>query len=254
MNRCVLALAGLLALPVCAAAQSGGGVYTADPHPQQLPYSRFGITPFVGARLPFSTGAFYVFTEDGGQFRVDQDREGGYALGLNAEARLNRSIGIIGGISYSGAGQDISQVTSASGNADSLQIDGPTFWFAKAGLSWRLPDPIRDTRRFHPSALITIAPAVVITDYAEVDGFPELSETSTSFALNLGADAMARLGRGNWAITLGLEDYITFWNEDDIVERESFIWNELTGQPVQLDLDYGTSNIWMVRFGVSYRR
>lgn len=253
MNRCVLALAGLLALPVCAAAQTGGGVYTPEPHPQQLPHSRFGITPFVGARLPFSTGAFYVFTEDGGQFRVDQDREGGYALGFNAEARLNRHIGIIGGLSYSGAGQDISQVTSSSGNADSLQIDGPTFWFAKAGISWRLPDPMRDTRRFHPSALITVAPALVITDYAEVDGFPELSETSVNPALNISADAMARLGRGNWAITIGLEDYITFWNEDKIIDRETFIWQELTEQNVQLDLDYGTSNIFLLRFGVSYR-
>jgi hypothetical protein len=254
MNRCVLALAGLLALPVCAAAQTGGGVYTTEPHPQQLPQSRFGITPFVGARLPFSTGAYYVFTEDGGQFRVDQDREGGYALGLNAEARLNRTLGLIAGIAYTGAAQDISQVTSSSGNADSLQIDGPTFWFAKAGVSVRLPDPVRDTRRFHPSALITVAPALVITNYADVDGFPELSESSAHFALNLGADAMARLGRGNWAITLGLEDYITFWNEDKIIDRESFIWREISEGEVDLDLDYGTSNIFLLRFGVSYRR
>jgi hypothetical protein len=251
MNRCVLALAGLLALPVCAVAQSGVEPAT-EQNPQQLPYSRFAITPFIGARLPYTTGAYFVTTETSTQYRVEQDREGSFAVGLTAEARMNRALGIVGGLAYSGSAQDIYRVNSVNG-VDSLQADGPSYWFAKAGVSWRLPEPTRDTRRFHPSALVTVAPALVIADYGDVDGFPELSGSSTNFALNVGADAVARLGRGKWAISVGLEDYITFWNEDDQVDREAFIWSQETGQAVSIDYDYGTSNLFLLKLGVSYR-
>ena len=253
MNRCALALAGLLAMPLCATAQSGG-VFTAEPNPQQLPHSRFAITPFVGARMPFSTGSFHVLTAGGDQFVVEQEREGSYAVGVNAEARLTPAVGLIAGLTYSGAGQDVSVFDPAIGGEDDFQIDGPSYWFAKAGLSWRLPDPVRDNRRFHPSALITVAPALVVTDFDDVEGLPGLSGSDTQLALNLGMDAMARLGRGKWAITLGLEDYITFWNDDDLAEREALIWSFVTEEEISaIDFDYGTSNILMVRVGVSYR-
>lgn len=252
MNRCALALAGLLAIPVCALAQDG--VYTQEPHPRQLPHARFAITPFLGARLPFSTGSFHLRTSDGREYIVDQEREGSYAVGLNAEARLNRSLGVVAGVTYSGPAQDVSTFSPAVGAVNNFQIDGPTYWFLKAGASWRLPDPVRDTRRFHPSALITFAPALVITDYGNVEGFPALSQTNTQFGVNLGMDAMARLGQGKWAITLGLEDYVTFWNEDDLAEREATIWSFVTDDDITaIDFDYGTSNILMIRVGVSYR-
>lgn len=253
MNRCALALAGLLALPVHAAAQNEG-VHTTEPHPQQLPYSRFAVTPFAGVRLPFTTGDFHVFTEDGREYIVQQEREGSYLVGVNAEARLTRALGLIGGVAYSGAAQDVSVFQPALDGDEDFQIDGPTFWFAKAGVSWRLPDPARDSRRFHPSALITVAPAVVVTRYADVEGFPSLSRTKTQFAINVGADAMTRLGRGNWALTLGMEDYMTFWNEDDLVEREATVWNFVAEDEIAgVDFDYSTSHILMVRLGVSYR-
>lgn len=252
MNRSVLALAGLLAMPVCALAQDG--IYAPEPHPQQLPHTRFAVTPFVGARMPFSTGSFHLRTSDGREFIVEQEREGSYAVGVNAEARLSRTLGLIAGVTYSGAGQDVSTFSPAVGGTNNFQIDGPSYWFVKAGASWRLPDPVRDTRRFHPSALITIAPALVITDFANVEGFPALSETNTQFGVNLGLDAMARLGQGKWAVTLGIEDYVTFWNEEDLAEREALIWSYVADDDVTaIDFDYGTSNILLLRVGVSYR-
>jgi hypothetical protein len=252
MNRCALALVGLLALPVCAAAQTGG-MPAAEPNPQQLPYTRFAVTPFIGARVPYTTGSYFISTDQGGDYRVEQDREGGYALGVTGEMRFNRALGVIGGLTYSSAAQDIYHFQGENSGVDSLQADGPTYWFAKAGLSWRLPDPVRDDRRFHPSAMVTIAPAIVFTDYGDVTGFPELSGSSANFALNVGADAVARLGRGKWAISIGLEDYITFWNEEDMVEREEFLWSQVTGNETTVDFDYGTSNIFLLKFGVSFR-
>jgi hypothetical protein len=245
MNRCVLALAGLLAWPVCASAQAGAT--TPEPNPLQLPYARFAITPFIGARVPYTTGSYFV-NAGSTQYRVEQDREGGYALGINAEARVSRALGVVGGLTYSGSAQEIYRFASTSTSQDSLQGDGPTYWFAKAGLSVRLPDPTRDTRRFHPSALITVAPALVIADYNDTFG-----GTSTNFAVNIGADAVARLGRGHWAISLGLDDYLTFWNDGDQSERAAAIWSQQLNQNVTVDFDYGSSNIMILKLGASYR-
>ncbi len=254
MKRCALALAGLLALPVCAQAQTGP-VYTTEPHPQQLPHSRFSITPFVAARIPYNTGSFYVFGLDNGQdILVETQREGTPALGLNADLRVAGPFSLTGGVAYSGGQQDIYTFGTAG---DSLPegrfiTDAPSMGFAKLGITARLPDPIRDDRRFHPSAFVTVAPAVVFLNHRSSSAYDD----SYHFALNLGADATTRIGRSNFALQLGLEDYITFWNTDEFTARDVGFFADdprFEGEPVGVDYDYSTANIFLLRLGVSYR-
>jgi hypothetical protein len=250
MKRCVLALAGLLALPVCAQAQTRP-VYTPEAVPEQLPTSRLSVTPFVGARVPYNTGSFYVIGANGEQLLVEEQREGSYAVGLNADAAFRGPFRFIASVAYSGSRQD-NFVFGAPGDSlpeGGFTTDGPTLWFAKVGLSARLPDPIPDERRFHPAAFVSVAPALVFVNHPSAG-------SSQHFALNIGADAVTRIGRGNFALNIGLEDYITFWNTDDFRERNVAQFADdprFEGGAVNIDYDYSTANILMLRLGVSYR-
>ena len=251
MKRFALTLAGLLTLPVLAEAQSRP-VYSPEPHPQQLPHSRFSVTPFVGARIPYNTGTFYVTGDNGHQLLIEEEREGSPAVGLNADVHLRGPFAFTAGFAYSGGVQDIFTYGIPGDSVAEGQIltDAPEMWFVKAGFIARLPDPVRDDRRFHPSAFVTVAPAMVFV------GESALRESTRHLALNLGADATARIGRSGFALQLGLEDYITFWNADDFGERDAALFGadpRFEGEPVTVDYDYRTANILMVRLGVSYR-
>lgn len=254
MRRCALALLGLLALPAAVAAQDRP-LLSNEPPPEQLPESRFAISPFIGVRVPFNTGTFLALGESGSQFVLEQERGGGTMVGVNAEARVRGPLSLVAGLAYTGREQDVLIVQNAAGDLTQFESDGPAMWFAKAGVSVRLPDPIPDNRRFHPSAFITVAPGVVWMDWDDVDGASdEFNGTTTHFALNLGADAIARFGtRGNWAFTLGVEDYITFWDTDELRARDEVVGGVVADEPVVIDYDYSSSNILLLRVGVSYR-
>jgi hypothetical protein len=253
MTRSALALLGLLALPAALAAQDRP-LLSGEPALERLPEHRFALTPFIGVRLPSGGGDFVVLTEGGDQFRFENDRGGGTIVGLNADVRVAGPWSIVLGAAYSGAEQDEYTVSfPGDSTTDAFEIDGPAMWFAKAGVQVRLPDPIPDNRRFHPSAFITVAPSMVWLDHGDSD-VEALGGTTRHFALNIGADATARFGRSeSWAFTLGLEDFLTFWSEDDLSAREVAIAQIYSGEPVVVDFDSGSSNIFVLRFGVSYR-
>jgi hypothetical protein len=255
MNRCALALLGLLALPAAAAAQDRP-LLSNEPPPERLPEARISIMPYVGARVPYTTGNAVFFLENGDQFRVRTERGGGPMAGVDVMARVKGPINVVAGVAYSAKREDVLLIGDVQ-NDTTIQIstDGARYWFAKAGLVFRLADPTPDNRRFHPSAFITVAPALVWQDFGDVEGFPDAANRSVrSFALDLGADAMARIGRtSRWSFSVGVQDFLTFWNTDDMRARDETVGELLLGGPVLIDYDYGTSNIFSLRFGVGYR-
>jgi hypothetical protein len=254
MNRSALALLGLLALPLAAAAQNDRPPLANEPHPARLPESNFSITPYFGARVPFNTGAAIVVTEGGDQFALRWERGGGPMIGVDAAARVRGPFHFVGGVAYSGRRDDLVLLQNGS-TVDTLAAQGPAYWFAKAGVQVRLADPNPDNRRFHPSALITAAPAIVWTDWNELSGFSDdANRGSHHFGLNLGADAAARIGRSEtWSFTLGVQDYLVFWNTDRLTARDAAVGEALLEEPVIVAYDYSSSNILTLRFGVSYR-
>ena len=166
----VLALAGLLALPAAAAAQNEGG-FAAEPPAELVPFTRFAITPWVGFRVPYGSGEYFVLTETGGeQISVDEDRGGGVAVGLDAAYQIRGPLNLVGGVAYSAGDEDKLLVLREDGTEERYESNGPEVWFIKAGLQYRLPDPIPDNRRFHPAAYVTVAPAIVFADFADIEG------------------------------------------------------------------------------------
>jgi hypothetical protein len=253
MRLGVLALSGLLALPASAAAQTPGG-YGMEPSPDLVPYTSFAVTPWVGLRLGYGSGNYFVFTEDGTQYSVSEARGGGPAVGLNLEARVAGPLNVVAGFGYTGADQDVLTLTTLDGSVFQLQSDGPAVLFARAGLQYRIPDPIPDNRRFHPAAYLTVAPAVVVMDWPDFDGFDEdVTGTSTHFALNLAVDAVSNIGSRGLALSLGLEDYITFWNHGRTRTRDEVLFGDLLESAVVIDYDSRLANLLLLRIGASWR-
>jgi hypothetical protein len=250
----VLALAGLLALPASAAAQNDGG-FASEPPAGLVPYTRFAVTPWVGFRVPYGSGDYFVATESGALFQLDEDRGGGAALGLDAAYRLTGPLNVVAGVGYSDADQNDLTVVDEGGGVSSFQSDGPAVWFVKAGVQYRLPDPIPDNRRFHPAAYITVAPALVFMDWPEFEGFEgdDVIGSTRNFALNIGVDAVTNIGSRGLALSFSVEDYLTFLNEDRIRVRDETLLGEFFEEPVVIDYDASTNNILMLRAGVSWR-
>jgi hypothetical protein len=249
----VLALAGLLALPAAAAAQNDG-TFASEPSPELVPYTRFAITPWIGFRVAYGSGDYFAFTEDGTQFQLDEDRGGGMALGLDAAYQVRGPLNVVAGFGYSGADQNDLTVIDEGGNVELFQSGGPEVWFLKAGLQYRLPDPIPDNRRFHPAAYVTVAPALVFMDWPEFEGFDDDVNGSTrNFALNVGFDAVTNLGSRGLALSFSVEDYFTFVDEDRVRVRDEALLGNLFEEPVAISYNENTSNILLLKAGLSWR-
>jgi hypothetical protein len=253
MIRSALALLGLLALPLAAGAQNDRPLLANEPPPQQLPQSRFSVTPYIGARVPYNSGTQVLTLENGDQYQLRWERGGAPLFGVDVTGRIKGPVQLVLGAAYSGRHDDV--VTVVGPTTDSAAAQGAAYWFAKAGVQVRLADPTPDNRRFHPSALITVAPSVVWLDWKKVAGFPDAAnDGSLHFAANLGADAAARIGRSDtWSFTLGVQDYMVFWNSDKLEARDATLGQVLLSAPVAVSYDYSSSNIVTLRFGVSYR-
>jgi len=250
----VLAMAGLLTLPAAAAAQTDGS-FGSQPPAELVPYTRFAITPWVGFRVPYASGDYTVFTEGGDQLNLDEDRGGGAAVGLDAAYQVNGPLSVIGSVSYSAADQDQLTVTRLDGTEEFFKSNGPEIWFLKAGVQYRLPDPIPDNRRFHPAAYVSVSPALVFANFADVEGLDndDVNGTARNFALNIAFDAATNIGSRGLTLTFGLEDYITFWDEDRVRLRDEVLLGELFEDTVTVDYDAAANNILMLRAGVSWR-
>lgn len=254
MRLGVLALAGLLALPAAAAAQNDGG-FASEPPADLVPYTRFAVTPWIGFRSPYGSGDYFVFTESGDQFQLDEDRGGGAAIGLDAAYRVTGPLNVIAGFGYSGADENELTVLDEAGTVRRFQSDGPEVWFLKAGVQYRLPDPIPDNRRYHPAAYVTVAPALVFTDYPDFEGFDndDVNGSARHFALNIGFDAAANLGSRGLTLTFTVEDYLTFVDEDRVRVRDEVLLGDLFEEPVVIEYDRSTNNIVLLRAGLSWR-
>jgi len=244
MLRRALAVAVLLAAPAAARAQA-----TVDPRQTgpQLPYARFAITPFVGMVVPSSTGEAHLFaaSEDVSITSVRRERGGAMLAGAEAEYRFARQWSAVGGAAISARGNDAFTFTTNGTSAEPLEGRGDRFTFAKLGVSYRIPDPVNDSRRFHPGGFVVVAPALVHLDR-------EGMSSVNSPALNVGIAATAPVGRSRrLAFQLGLDDYLTFWDTDKLEAQDALLY--ATDGPVTVVYDYSTSNIFTLRLGGSFR-
>lgn len=244
MRLSVLALAGLLALPAAASAQ--------DPLPPgQLPSARFSVTPFVGLRVPYTTGNAYLFTGDGRSFHIDEDRGGGALVGAEVEARVRGPVSVLGSLAFSNSGDyNITLTETGAGEEIPLIGDTPDMWIGKLAVAYRLPEPRPDNRRFRPAGFLSAGPALVRTRWSDSD----LGDGSYNhWGLNFGVHTATTLGSPRLALHFGIEDYLTFWDTERLSEHEAIQYSRYFQDEAAVDIDYSSSNLVMLRAGLSFR-
>ncbi|HEX2190585.1 MAG TPA: hypothetical protein VHG51_16875 [Longimicrobiaceae bacterium] len=248
MRTSVLALAGLLALPAAAAAQE-------PVPPGQLPSARFAVTPFVGLRVPYNSGDAYLYTPEGAQYIVQEERGGGAVVGAEVQARVRGPVSLLGSVGYTDSGSTaIALVSGDNGSVIPLRMDNPATWLGRVAVAYRLPEPSRDNRRFRPAGYVLAGPAMVRMDHHDDDALgADLSGASSHWALNLGVHAATTLGSPRLALHFGLEDYLTFWDTERLAAREAAAYGFLFGPGTEVDIDYSASNLVLLRAGISFR-
>jgi hypothetical protein len=244
VSRCrSLLLVLVLAVPTFAAAQES----------PTLPRARVSVTPFTGYRIGFTTSGRLTLSAgpDSVSGAFDEERGGGTVVGAQLEIRAVGPVNLIGAVSYGRAGE-IRITDPSTPQAGAERVSAPSVWLAKAGLAFRLPDPVPDSRSFHPAAFVTVAPAVVREEF--VPGFAgQDAKPVNHFALSLGADVVTAIGAPWIALHIGVEDFITFWNTDERERRtEEFLFRQLQ-VPVNAEYTYDPSHIPLLRAGVSFR-
>lgn len=243
----VLALAGMLALPSVSAAQ------TAIVNPEQLPpLRRFAITPFVGVQAPYNLGERYFFTDGDVVWGVREQRAGGPMAGAEVETRVRGPVGVLATVAYVNTGDSDVRLVSTDGEEQAGQLDGPDLWLGRVALSYRLPEPNPDNRRFHPAGFLVAGPSLVRLGYADEFG-GNGAGASTHWGFNLGFHAASTLGTPRLAFHFGLEDFVTFWDTDRLRRYDEALYGSILGEEAGVRYDYATSNIVTLRAGLSFR-
>lgn len=243
----VLALAGMLALPSVSAAQ------TPIVNPEQLPpLRRFAITPFVGVQAPYALGERLFFTDGDVVWGVREQRAGGPMAGAEVETRVRGPVGVLATVAYVNTGDSDVRLVSTDGEEQAGRLDGPDVWLGRVALSYRLPEPNPDNRRFHPAGFLVAGPSLVRLGHAN-NFAGDATRTSTHWGLNLGFHAASTLGSPRLAFHLGLEDFVTFWDTDGLRRYDESLYGAILGEPVEARYDYATSNVVTLRAGLSFR-
>ncbi len=228
-----------------------------------LPRSRVAITPLLGYRIPFTrSGVCSGMIRNGPveldvEETVEEKRDGGAAVGGEVELRVVGPLSLVGSVAYSRPPSARSSVDGGQEpEFEPLLCPGqrPQIWLAKAGLLFRLPDPAPDRRRYRPAGFLVAAPAVVRESFREEALTADGGAGSVDhYALNLGALVVWPLGSRHFALSFGIEDYITFWNSQALEDRFVGIAAREPGQSAAVDFAFDQSHILLLRAGASLR-
>lgn len=231
----ILAFALVLSLVVPAASAAQTGEWS----------DRFSVTAFTGARAPFTTGNVVVYGEDGeALFAAREQRGGNPVLGLDAQARVWRNVGVLVGGMYSrtGNGEFFIDRAPAYGERGDFAVRYLSHtWFAKAGATVRVAggSRVKDGRPM-PSSDVFAAGAMVRQFEANHP------------AVNLGfRGSFPVLARGLEA-TIGIEDYFVFWDEEALAPVMLEVLGDTRTGSAAAEMFYDTSHLLVLRLGATF--
>jgi hypothetical protein len=246
MTRRVLlaALAASLVLPAAGSSQSAFG--EGD---MLLRAPRLQIAPFIGHLTSVNRIEEWSFSDGTGSYYTQADVSigGATAFGLIVEAPLTGPFGVTAAAAY-GARDATTFVVMQNG--DRAWIDGAHVMLARLGVAFHLPAETSEfvLRRLGASAFL--GGAVAHERPRVSDG---AMESGTHFGVNAGVNAEIPFADDRFAVQLGIEDNMLWWNENVLAGLPY----EYLGRPgqsrAQTVATSPMSHTWLLRAGFSWR-
>jgi hypothetical protein len=239
----VAALAALVILPQMAAAQSGEGLW--GPH--------IRITPFLALSPGFNqTGEAFLGANGGLEVHDYEVRfASGYGVGVGTQLRFWNRFSLVGSAMYASRGDgemiDFTDDTR-------YEIDGSDYYTVKAGLSLSMREFESDLQLRRLNATVYVAPALV-HERPKTEMFTpaQSAQAKTYPAVNFGAEAEMPFANNKMAFTLGLEDYMIFWDQQAAGDRVEGYMQWQYGPTATVDVETSRSQMWVMRAGLSFR-
>ena len=207
---------------------------------------RFVVSAYTGVRAPFTTGAVNIYDPDGELLLTTREQRGGNpVLGVEAEAHVRGPLSAIVGGTYSQGGISEFFLDRDPGEGEpadfGVRYTGAA-WFAKAGASLHFEARRRAAdARLLPSTDLTIAPALV-------------RQFDTNHpALNLGFEGAFPVGSSGVGVTVGLEDYLVFWDDEALGPVTVGSIGTAVPDAAFAEYLYQASHILVIRLGASMR-
>lgn len=251
MGRCLAAVVTLLI--VCPLPAAPQGVTRADE--EAFAPGRVSVTPFVGWRYRYAAIVDQALEAGGEVFFMSErvEVEGAPVLGAEVAVPLTGRFAAVGSFAYGFAGAVETISVSASGSSASFSPEGGTFMFAKLGGSYQFIDRHPEFRLRELAATATLAPGMVRIDPPGNTALRS-DDAIVHWGVALGADAYIPLAPWpSLALNVSIEDFITFWNTNEISSRLARDVGTETGLAVRADVDSDPTNIILLQAGVTYR-
>lgn len=118
------------------------------------------------------------------------------------------------------------------------------------GIRVRDPDDALQLRRVGGSLFVG---AALIHEIPRTDPFRTHADNMNLFGLNFGIQGDVPLFGSSFSLSAALEDNLVWWPDDELGTRNDSVYASI-GLPTQTTVSTGPTHIWIVRFGIAYRR
>jgi hypothetical protein len=247
MTRRVLvaALAASLALPAAGSAQL-------TPRFDDAIQPRLKITPFIGYLAGITRGEDWVFQDQASVVTVQSEVQvgGGTGGGLHVESRIWGDFGLSGLVGFASRGQTVFIIEETN---EAWAVDGARVFFVRAGPVYHIPWEDSDFVMRRLGASVFAGLTAMHERSRNTLGTGDIMGNGTHFGLNLGMSAELPFAADRFAVQLGAENNIMFWNRTHLARLPYEYFGQPGQSPNQTTVTTNASNAWLLRAGLSYR-
>ena len=213
----------------------------------------FRVTPSVAYGLTFRQVGNVEFVT-GNQFFVHAyhlDYAASVPLGLTVDVRFWDRFSFVAGGAWSARGS--ARITDRDDNI-TRPAGGSDLLLAKLGLGVRLSEEESEMQLYKLNGSFFVAPAI-IRETGKDAAYVRTSAASNTqhFGLNLGTEGELPLSNHHFALTIGVEDWIIFWNDEKYRTRIASFLEQTPSSRSVTAIDAGTSHLLLIRTGITFR-
>lgn len=210
------------------------------------------LIPYVGWATGTTRAETWSYLDGSGaavREEVKMHLADGLAAGLNVQLPVVGSLSLLGGALY--VDRDAADFSINGG--ESWTFTGSRSVFIKAGAALQLPqsdDPLVVHRL---GAALFLAPFYMFEKPQPIASIPDsdLFDSAHHIGLSFGASGELPFARDRLTLQVGLEDYLTFWDEAGLQRLPDWLHDAPPGNATGVQAD--PTHQWLLRAGFSLR-